>query len=310
VRRTRVCTWLLLLSAVSGFGQTAPRPLRFEVASVKRAPDLTPVAGSGGGPGTSDPTHVRYFRVTLQYLLGLAYASIDPRSGELIYPDLDQISGPGWIGSERYDVVANVPPGATRAQVPEMWRNLLVDRFHLVLHGTKKEFPGYELVVAKGGPKLKETVDMPGQAPPTTPPRLTLDKDGFPNVPPGRHYLELHPKPTGTRLAFRDADMGELVNRLKWPLGTTGGAGGIAMGRLEDKTGLTGRYDFALDFSGFMVPGGAFSSPPLDAGAPDVAAGPDLFAALEAQLGLKLVSKKLMLDVLVIDSVDKVPTEN
>lgn len=79
------------------------------------------------------------------------------------------------------------------------------------------------------------------------------------------------------------------------------------MGCVEDKTGLTGKYDFTLKFAGLMAPGGALTPPSVDDGSED---SPPLFQALEEQLGLKLVEKKLLLDVVVIDRVDKVPTEN
>ena len=313
--KTTFCACLLGLSSIVAFGQTPTQPLRFDVVSVKRSPDSIPVGGSGGGPGTSDPTHIRYLRVTIPYLLQLAYASsVDARSGGLSGPGYDQISGPAWLESERYDVIANVPQGATKEQVCEMWKNLLADRFHLALHHTTKEFPGYELVVAKGGPKLRESLDensprAANQAQTATQLRLTLDKDGFPIVPPGRKYLEIHPKPRGTRLAFRDSSISELAEHLRWPLSSRTG-NGIALARVEDKTGLTGKYDFTLRFSGLMISGGAFYSPPIDSQEDEDGGGPGLFVALESQLGLKVVSRKLLLDQLVIDNVDKVPTDN
>jgi uncharacterized protein (TIGR03435 family) len=76
---------------------------------------------------------------------------------------------------------------------------------------------------------------------------------------------------------------------------------------VADETGLPGKYDFTLEFQGSMGPGGAF--PPATSDVPDVVA-PSLFTAVEAQLGLKLDTKKALLDVLVIDHIDKVPTMN
>jgi uncharacterized protein (TIGR03435 family) len=160
-------------------------------------------------------------------------------------------------------------------------------RFHLVLHHATKAFPGYELVVAKDGPKLKESAGE--------------------NDAAARHYLELHPNNHASRLTFRGATMSDLVQRLGWPLSSWAGDGLVAMGRVEDKTGLTGKYDFSLSFSGLMIPGGAFSGPAVDDQEDN---GPALFPALESQLGLKLEKTKVLLDVLVIDQVDKVPTEN
>jgi uncharacterized protein (TIGR03435 family) len=227
-----------------------------------------------GGPGSADPERIAYANVMLTQLISIAWAR-----------DFDQISGPAWIESEKYDVTANVRPGATKQQEREIWRNLLAERFHLTLHHATKEFPGYELVVAKNGPKLRES---------------TGENDAA-----ARHYFELHPNSHATRLTFRGATMSDLVQRLGWPLGSWAGAG-IAMGRVEDKTGLTGKYDFSLSFSGLMIPGGAFSGPGVDDQEDN---GPALFPALESQLGLRLEKTKLLLDVLVVDHVDKAPTE-
>jgi uncharacterized protein (TIGR03435 family) len=83
--------------------------------------------------------------------------------------------------------------------------------------------------------------------------------------------------------------------------------GTFAVGKVIDKTGLDGRYDFTFEFAGFPYAGGAYP-PPLAEGESDTA--PTLFAALEQQLGLELEKSKAKLDVLVVDRVDKVPTEN
>jgi uncharacterized protein (TIGR03435 family) len=81
-----------------------------------------------------------------------------------------QISGPAWLASERYDIAAKVPAGATQEQVDVMWQNLLLERFGLRLHHESKEFKVEELVVAKGGPKLKETAQDPTAPLPPGPP--------------------------------------------------------------------------------------------------------------------------------------------
>jgi uncharacterized protein (TIGR03435 family) len=78
--------------------------------------------------------------------------------------------------------------------------------------------------------------------------------------------------------------------------------------RLVDKTGLTGTYDFRLEALGSMnYIGGMLNPPPVDA---DGGPRPDIFAALEQQLGLKLEKTKVPVDVLVIDHIEKTPTGN
>ena len=86
------------------------------------------------------PERITYQRLSLARLLITAYGL-----------DYDQISGPAWLGTELYTVVAKVPPGSTKEQVKLMWQDLLAERFHLKTHLIKKDFPVYELSVAKVG---------------------------------------------------------------------------------------------------------------------------------------------------------------
>jgi uncharacterized protein (TIGR03435 family) len=219
----------------------------------------------------------------------------------------DQISGPDWLQRERYEVVAKVPPGATKEQANVMLQNLLAERFHVSFHRVVKEFPEYSLVVAKGGPKLKETT---GPSILEQPPsldalrNLKTDGNGFLQLPPGMRVASTR-RDGVTLLTFRAYSILELTQLLRLPLGKITG-GMWATGRISDKTGLAGKYDFTLEFAGSMAPGGAFA--PLAAGQDVV--GPDLFEALEKQLGLKLEKSKVQLDVVVVDHADKVPTKN
>lgn len=72
-----------------------------------------------------------------------------------------QISGPPWLDTERFSIVAKAPPGAAKEQVLVMWQNLLAQRFQLKLHRETNDIPIYELVVGKNGPKLKESAPDP-----------------------------------------------------------------------------------------------------------------------------------------------------
>ena len=87
-----------------------------------------------------------------------------------------QVNGPAWLNTERYDIVARVPAGATKEQVNVMWQKLLSERFDVVLHHEFREFQVEELIGDKGGSKLKETAwDRDSPLPPGPPQR---DKDG------------------------------------------------------------------------------------------------------------------------------------
>lgn len=175
----------------------------------------------------------------------------------------------------------------------------LADRFHLKVHIAAKEFTVYELTVAKNGPKLRKS----GEGPPKPEP-------GFPVPPPGAKRAVSFALPRNTRQTFRAASIGDLVDQLRWPLSEVGGqayANTTSLGKVIDKTGLDGLYDFTFEYAGVPNPGGAHP-PPLPDDQPDTA--PYLFDALQTQLGLKLEEKKAKLDVLVIDHVDRIPADN
>src|SRR5690242_11790645 len=114
-----------LLGAIVAFGQA---PLTFEVASVKPSAPGWERGGvffgpPRGGPGTPDPGQITWTYANMIYLLTVAY---DVKAF--------QITGPAWITTQRYDIVAKVPAGATKQQLSAMWRNLLAERFGLVVH--------------------------------------------------------------------------------------------------------------------------------------------------------------------------------
>jgi uncharacterized protein (TIGR03435 family) len=209
-----------------------------------------------------------------------------------------QISGPEWMATQRYDVVAKVPAGATKEQVSMMWQDLLTERFGVVLHRESREFSVEELVIAKTGSKLKETAEdlsvpsLPG------PPQLkdgTLVSAGLVTMVYPGAVRKAHSMARAQPIAKLTEMLGNYLNR-----------------PVVDKTGLTGRYDFTLDYSLSGMP------PPPGQAAPEPAApadsasdpGPDLVGAVQRQLGLSLVRSRAKLDVLVIDKADKAPVAN
>ena len=148
-----------LMYCASLDGQTADRRPAFEVASVKRAPPYVDGADyqMHGGPGTNDPGRITYPRTWLPRLLTKAYGVLQ-----------DQISGPDWLETEAYSIVAKIPPSTTADQFNLMLQNLLAERFHLTLHHETREFQVYSLLVAKGGPKMKPS-PPDADAPPASP---------------------------------------------------------------------------------------------------------------------------------------------
>ena len=154
--------------AGSAFAQTGDGAV-FEVASVKPSPPVKPgervyYGPARGGPGTPDPGQITW---TYARFFDLLMTAFDVKNY--------QISGPAWLTDERYDVIARVPAGATTEQVRVMWQNLLAERFGLTLHRESREFRVDELVIAKGGAKLKESAEDAAAVMAGKPPEL---KDG------------------------------------------------------------------------------------------------------------------------------------
>jgi uncharacterized protein (TIGR03435 family) len=153
----------------------------------------------------------------------------------------------------------------------------------LALHREQKELPVWELAIGKDAPKLKETAEQ--NAPPQT---SVQARDGI-----------RHDTYTAFRISKTDPNDSSvsLDGVLSLYLAATGMVPAGTLPNIVDKTGLTGKYDFSLEYA---VP----TRDGADAG------GPTLLAALEKQLGLKLEQKKSALDVLVIDHAEKVPAED
>lgn len=219
----------------------------------------------------------------------------------------DRILGePSWVKT-RYDIEAKVDaedaPKLKALKFDQrraMMLPLLQDRFNLKFHHEKRDLTIYTLVVAKSGLKMKQSTPDPPKsddAKPEGPPPGSDPPN--PNAPPklGRHSLMMngrgHLESTGTSTAM-------LTHVLSSELGRT----------VEDKTGLTGNYDFTLQWTPDDVgtPMGGDAGPGKGDTSPD-AGGPTLFTALEEQLGLKLESTKTSVDVIVIDRIDP-PSEN
>ncbi|HEY4362523.1 MAG TPA: TIGR03435 family protein [Bryobacteraceae bacterium] len=254
--------------------------LTFEVATVKLSNAPPPgLPNSDGGPGTSDPEHYSAYSTLRTYLIrafGLA--------------DAELLSGPPWLDSEKYAIEARVPAGATREQLQVMLRNLLVERFQLEFHHDTKVLSVYNLVVAKSGPKLKESA--PSSAVLPSLPSIDRDSSGFPVIAAGRAGLISGYGPGGqSKWTARQQPMSAFAKSLSVP---------PAAGRtVIDQTGLAGKYDFTLSYD-VQLPG----TP-----APDTP-GLTIFDAVEQQLGLKLIDGKASFDRIVIDHAEKTPAEN
>jgi uncharacterized protein (TIGR03435 family) len=302
-----------VLAAGAAVGQTAT----FEVASVKPAAPLDRsqiLSGQMHVGMKIDAARVDIGFMSLAELIRVAYR-VKPY----------QISGPDWMASERFDVLAKLPEGASREQVPEMLQALLAERFKLTVHRESKEHAVYALVVGKNGPKLKESppdADAPagGGAP-------AAADDANPQVRVSGRGENTQVSISGGQIGTAHMSMGPGgTMHLEAPKMNMA-AFADTLSRFVDRpvvdlTELKGTYQVALDLSmedlrnaarsaglmGLGMGGGRDGArPPSDAASDP--GGLSIFAAVQ-QLGLKLEPRKAPLDLIVIDHLEKTPTEN
>lgn len=186
-----------------------------------------------------------------------------------------QITGaPAWLESEKYDleIKPDVPGQPNVKQMKVIVQKLLADRFQLKFHREKQELPVYAITVAKTGAKLTKS-------------------EADPNSLPGLFFGRGSP---GTNFNVRNATLAEVASVLQ---------GSVLDKPVVDQTGLTDKYDFTLKFTpdaGQMA--GFGPQPPAT---DNLDAPPDIFAAFQQQLGLRLASTRAPADVLVVDRVEK-----
>jgi uncharacterized protein (TIGR03435 family) len=184
-------------------------------------------------------------------------------------------AGPSWLESERYDLSAKPEqPGIPNAtQLKTMLQKLLAERFGLAFHNEKRELSAYTITVAKSGPKLEKS-ESGGILP------------GFGGRGPGAIGVR-----NSTMPEFADFLQARLLDR-----------------PVVDQTGLSGRFNFTLEWrpDAAQLAGRGPNAPQLP---PELESRPDLFTAIQEQIGLKLEAAKAPVEVFVIDRVQK-PSEN
>ena len=274
----------LALCACALLAQATDRSLSFDAASVKPAAPGGPFSvGMRGGPGSSEPGQFTATNATLLMMIMQAYDVPSFR-----------ISGPSWLRTERFNIVARVRTGATREQFQAMLQNLLADRFGLVAHRETRQEPIYALAIDKRGLKMRESrkISQAEGDPPPAPGMAALDKDGFPKLPAGQKGL------------LRNFNGGRFLIQANQE--TTADLAGVLSDQLDrpvlDQTGLKAAYDFTLEFSPMPT-----ARSPEDGHESEL--GLSIFGAVK-RLGLKLESRKALVEQLVVDHADKTPTEN
>ena len=284
----------ILLGAAALFGQN-PARVSFEVASIRPSTG-TPQPGVLAG-ARIDGAQFRTTYLTLKDYIGIAYRV-----------KLYQISGPDWIGTDRFDVAATLPEGTLPAQVSSMMQTLLEERFQLKVHREKKEFPVYALEIAKGGLKMTESPPSPEleKADPRAPQEFTgggSSQGVSINLGQGSSVTFANNKFEAKRLTMASL-AGTLERFLDRPI--------------VDMTDLKGNYDFSVDvtaedYRSMLIRSAVVAGvtlPPEALRLLDGASSPEsLFDGL-AKLGLKVEARKAPLETLVIDAALRTPTEN
>jgi len=225
------------------------------------------------------PDGVRMTGTPVQMILRAAFGVEDDRI----------IGASSWVKTDRFDIEAKVAPEDApkldkikRDERMLMLQPLLADRFGLKFHHETREMPVYALVIAKGGPRLKES----------TPDAASGDGS------PARHSTMIHGR---GKIEGQGSSMEALLHLLSPLVGRT----------ILDKTGLAGSYDYTLNWTPDFLPppGGAEGGPPPSGDSAPDPNGPSLFSALQEQLGLRLESQKGPVDVIVIDHIEQ-PSPN
>jgi bla regulator protein blaR1 len=322
--RSKILFFVAAVAALPAAGLRAQAPAAgvanptFDVASIK--PNTT-----GDGRSLIEfPPGGRFTAtgITLRMLIAMAYGTPQPLSNSRI------IGGPGWLGSDRFDIVAKtdspVTPGPN-GSLPLMLRALLADRLKLAAHNESREMPIYALVKArrdgKLGPQLQPSaVDCAAIA-------AARGRGGAPPAPadPGGPASTGRGPGAGGRGPGFDAAGRPICGTMVGPANITGGGqdmsqlATILSGRVDrpvvDRTGLTGRFDITLTWTPDQLrdfkpsadlPSGTL---PLVNGVPFDPNGPSIFTAVQEQLGLKLESTKGPVDVVVIDRAEQ-PAED
>ena len=270
-------SWILvLLPFGAAFGQQPAEKVAFEVASIKPA-QPSPM-GQIRINMSSDDGMLRYSNVSLKDCIRNAY-----RVKEF------QVEGPDWIDSARFDITAKLPAGSSKEQVPEMLQSLLEERFKLTLHRETKDHAIYALVAAKGGAKLK----------PAENPSDDRAAAAGPGGGRGGQMQTIQIDPAGVHLkasATTLAGLAEMISR-------------FSERPVVDMTNIQGEYDFDLVFSPEAMRGGvrmAGGSMPADAPSEGAAT---IYTSVE-KYGLKLEPRKAPMEILIVDRIEKTPTEN
>jgi uncharacterized protein (TIGR03435 family) len=287
----RICRFVLSGAlCAAAFGQSPAARAEFEVASIKPSPPQMPNMASIGLH--VDGAQLRCNYLPLREYIRMAYRLKD-----------NQISGPDWIDTTRFDIAAKIPEGIARDKVLDMLQHLLEDRFSLKTHHETKDLPVYALVQAKGGFKL--------QALPAEP------EDG-----PRAVDVSASGGPGGVTVSFGDGASFSLGNNKFTIKKLSIEQFASALSRFTDRevvdqTNARGKYDFSVDmtpedYRAVLIRSAIKAGvvlPPEAMRLVEGQSGESLFLSLQ-QVGLKMESRKAPVEVTVVDQIAKTAKED
>ncbi len=225
---------------------------------------------SGGTRSTRDG--IVFYGATLRYCVGFAYGVHD-----------FQISAPGWLGDLEYHIVAKMAQPGSARQKDEMLQTLVADLFKLRIHREKKEFPGFALMLGVGGLKLPKPVDT------ATNTNNNNDAAAASNF----GTITIRRLADGSlRVTGEHATMALLAGNLTLQLGVP----------VVDLTNTAGGYNFAVELSQDDL----HLQNSTEGDAPS---GISVFSSVR-KLGLLLKAHKILLDFIVVDHAEKIPSDN
>ena len=284
-------------------------PTEFEVADIKPTDPKAEVTGAGRGGGFLPGGRLDLHGITLQNLIVVAWDTL---------PQL-VVGGPKFLDTDKFDVVAKAPASTLTGASPNMMagprgqppvdidalrlmlKALIVDRFKIESHFEDRPMDAYTLVAAK--PKLRKADPA--------------NRTGFHEGPGPDGKDPRQSTPALSRLVTcTNMTMAQLAEALP---GIAGGYFQTVSRTVLDSTGLEGAYDFTLSFSGAGMAGGGGGRGGSDARPQSGAPGGDasdpngaitLAEAMEKQIGIKLITVKRPVPVLVIDKIQQKPTAN
>jgi uncharacterized protein (TIGR03435 family) len=281
---------VLLISAVAALLAAQAPPVAFEVASI-RPSDSEATANRGGVQITQ--SQVRAVGLALRVYLGVAYRL-----------PTDRIIGPDWLGSTRFDLQAKLPDGGRGDQIPEMLQTLLAERFKLRAHRENRDTPVYVLEVVNGvftlervpadrdaGPAGGLEAGGGGSAQGIT---ISLGRGSSWSLVPGRFE--------GRKLSM--AMLAQVMTN-------------FAGRPVVDKTGVDGMFDISFpvaeqDFRAMLMRAGQANGAPLPPQALQFLDAYPVDTVFESfrKIGLKVEQRREPLEMLVVDSMERTPTDN